>query len=302
MATAKKTPAKASKSTAVVPWEQEMANRAARAAKTEKVIGATKRIGIRGGIMTIDDEPIEDNELRAIVLVGIHENQYYDKPFDSKNPTVPVCYAFSDPDAEGNPDDSMAPHEEAEGKQGDDNGLCANCWANQMGTADVGRGKACKNVRRLMLITEDALESAEALREAEVRSLGVPVMSTNNWAKFVNKINDEMSRPPYGVICKIKVVPDAKSQFKVTFAFEELVNFDQDLWEAMQAKVAEVSKEIVAPYPKQSDLDAQNAAPVRPQGRMAQRMAAQNAAKKPAGKPGAGKGAAPAPAGKRSKF
>lgn len=281
MATAKKTPAAATKTaaasktaskkpgTALMPWEDEMRNRAQRTAKAEAVTGLTKKLSTRGGILAIDDTPLEDNELRVIIIGYVHENQYYTEAYNPNTPTVPSCYAFSEPDAE-DPEGGMAPHEEAEGKQGDDNGLCAACWANQMGSADVGRGKACKNIRRLAVITEDALESAEALRDAEVRMLNVPVMSVKNWSKFANAINDDMARPPEAVVCLIKVVPDAKSQFQLTFKFEELINFDQELWDAMNKKRDEVNKELIAPYPKQADLAA--AQPVKPQGRMAQAM------------------------------
>lgn len=280
---ATKTAAKPSKSTAVVPWEAEMAARAQKAAAASKVQGLTKRISTRGGILSIDDTPVDDNELRVIVVGATPENQYYTSAYNPNQPTVPACYSFGDPEADS-PEDTMAPHEEAEDKQGDDNGLCANCWANKMGTADVGRGKACKNIYRLAVITEDALESAEDLRNAEVRMVNVPVMSVKNWTKYVNQINDDMQRPPEAVVTLLKVVPDAKSQFQIKFSFEELINFDADLWQAMKSKRDEVTKDLVAPYPKQEDLDAASQAkPVKAHGKLGQKMA---------GKAPAGKGAA----------
>lgn len=282
-----KTAAKPSKSTAVVPWEAEMAARAQKAAAAAKVQGLTKKISTRGGILSIDDTPVEDNELRVIILSAIPENQYYTSAYNPNQPTVPVCYAFGNPEAD-DPEDGMAPSDDVEDKQGDDDGQCASCWANKMGSADVGRGKACKNIYRVAVITEDALESAEDLRNAEVRMLNVPVMSVKNLTKYINKINDDMSRPPEAVVTLLKVVPDAKSQFQITFGFEELINFDGDLWEAMKAKRTEVNKDLVAPYPKQEELDAANQAkPVRAHGKLGQKMA-----QKPAGKAGAGKGAA----------
>ena len=297
MATPKK-PA-AAKSTAVVPWEAEMAQRDVKAAKAEKITGLTKKLSTRGGILSIDDTPVEDNELRVIVVGSVHENQYYTEAYNPNTPTVPACYSFSDPEADA-PEDGMAPHEEAEDKQGDDNGLCSNCWANQMGSADVGRGKACKNIRRLAVITEDALESVESLSEAEVRMLNVPVMSTKNWAKFVNAVAEDMSRPYWAVVCLVKVVPDPKSQFQITFKFEELINFDGELYEAMKKKVTAVNQQLVLPYLKQADLAV--AQPVRPQVRMAQAMAKKAPPGKPAVKPAAKPAAKPAPAAKRGKF
>jgi len=266
--------------TALVPWAEEMKAKAKIAAEAEKIQQLTKKIGTRGGILTVDDEAVEGNELSAVVLVAVHENQYYKERFDPKNPTVPNCYSFGDP-ASADPEPAMAPHDEAEDKQGDDDGLCANCWANQWKSADEGNGKACKNIRRLALITPDALESAEDLESAEVRMLNVPVMSTRNWSKFVHKMA-EMERPYWTVVCKIKLVPDEASQFRIEFSFDELINFDSDTWLAMQSKITEVSKSIVAPYPKQADLNAER--PVRPQGRLAQKMAQRSVVVKKAAK------------------
>lgn len=241
--------------TALVPWEQQMAEAATKAAAAEKPMGGFKAISTRGGILSVDENAVEGNELRVVVLGAVHENQYYTKAFNPNKAEVPDCYAFGDPKAD-DPEDGMAPHEETdeEKRQGDDNGLCASCWANQMGSADVGKGKACKNVRRLAVVTEDALESADAMLEAEVRVLKVPVMSVKNWANYVrNTCAEELKRPAWGVVTKIKVVPDPKSQFKITFGFEELVTFDQELYDAVQKRVNEVLGALVVPYPKMED-------------------------------------------------
>lgn len=275
--------------TAVILWEEEMKASAVKQAAAEKTFDGVKRIQIRSGFLMIDNELVEGNSLDVVVIAAVHLNEYYSSAYDANKPTVPTCYAFGDETLE-DPEASMAPSDDVEDKQGDDNGLCANCWANQMGTADTGRGKACKNGRRLLVITEDALESPKALAEAEERSLGIPVMSVKGWAKYLKEVlADQLKRPYYGVVTTIGVVPDPKSQFRVTFAFKELINFDAPLWEAMKLKTAAAAKTIVAPYPKQADLDAANAKP---------------AAKVP-GKP-AGKGTpvktgkAPAPAAKKS--
>ena len=250
--------------TAVILWEEEMKAAAVKQAAGEKVFGVgVSRINISGGVMMVDGDAVEGNSLDVVVLAAVPLNEYYSKPYDPRTPTVPTCYAYGDPNA-ADPEDGMAPGD-VEEKQGDDNGLCAGCWANQMGSADVGRGKACKNARRLLLVTEDAVESGEALTAAEPRSLSVPVMSVKNWAKYVKDVlAEELKRPFYGVVTTVSVVPDPKSQFKVQFAFKELINFDQPLWDAMKAKTAAAMKDIINPFPKQADLDASAQTPSRP--------------------------------------
>lgn len=294
MATTKKPPAKTatkpSTGRALVPWEEQMRARANKVKKTEKPMSFSKKIGTRGGILTVDDEPIKDNNLDVVVIGWLHENQLYEGEFTPGQPTVPVCYAFNDPnDEDADPEDTMGAHKEAEKPQGTDEewaegeagNACSGCWANKMGTAEKGRGKACKNVRRLMVITPDALESAEAMANAEMRQLSVPVMSVKFWTKFANGVADDLGRDPSGVVCNISTKQDAKANFVVLFDYREPIEFTQELWDAMEKKRAEAMRELLSPYPKQSDLDA-NAQPVQPRGRMAQAMARGGAKGKPA--------------------
>lgn len=241
--------------TGLTLWEQEMKATAVKQASSEKIFAGVKRIQITGGRMKIDENYIEGDTLDVVVIGAVHLNEYYRSQYDASKPTVPDCYAYGD----NSLDDvdaieaAMAPGE-VEDKQSDS---CAECPLNVMGSADVGRGKACKNVRRLMLVTSDALESPEALLEAEERSLGVPVMSVFGWAKYVKEVlGEELQRPYFGVVTTVSVVPDPKSQFKLTFAFKELINFDQAMWDAMKKRVADAGKALVMPYPKQADLDA----------------------------------------------
>jgi hypothetical protein len=262
MATAKRSPASTSR--AIMPWDEEMAAAAKRQAAVEKPMGLFKQIAISAGIMSIDEKKVPNNELRVIVLAATHENQYYDKPFKPGVPAVPACYAFGDPGLE-DPEAEMYPHPDAERKQGDDEGKCAGCWANKMASADTGKGKACSNVRRLIVTTEDALESPQAMAQAEARSLKVPVMSVKNWVNFVHQIEEDMKRPYFGVIAKVKVVPDAKSQWQVQFFFEELIQFNSELYAALKKRCAQAAKDLQTPYPKLEDQeDKKPAAGKRP--------------------------------------
>lgn len=266
--------------TAIVPWEAEMAARAQKAAKQEKPVGSYKNISIRGGFLKVDDELVEDNELDIVVIAALHENQFYTEKFNPDNPTVPVCYAYSDPEAE-DPEEGMQPHAEAEEPQ---HGDCASCPMNQFGSADTGRGKACKNVRRLMVVTADAIEDAETLGEAEMRRLNVPVMSGKNWGKFVRAVADDVGRDYAGVVCKLRVKPDPKSQFVLLFDFVEKIDFDGELWAALEKKREEAFAALQQPYPKAEELAQRAEQRMVPKGRVAQKAVAGKGAK-PGAKP-----------------
>jgi len=238
---AAKAPAAKKPGTALTLWEQEMAGAAAAQASKEEITGSFKSISMKGGILSVDDNPVDDNEMNVVIIAAVHENQFYLEDYDPSTPASPACYAF------GETDDGMTPHENSQDKQNDS---CDGCPNNEWGSADKGRGKACKNVRRLLCVSADAIQSAEDLAEAEARLLKLPVMSVKNWSTYVkNTLGDDIKRPYYGVVTRIKVVPDAKSQFKVQFHFEELIDFDDELYAAMKKKVAEAEKNIINPYP-----------------------------------------------------
>jgi hypothetical protein len=242
----RKPAAKASTSTALTLWEQEMADAAVAQAAVEKPSGFTSSISIRGGVMMIDKNKVKDNELDVVILASVHENQWYTSKFDPDSIQTPDCYAI------GKEEEGMAPHADSADKQGDEEGMCANCEHNKMGSADTGRGKACKNVRRIAVVAADALESLEKFEQAEVRTMKIPVTSVRNYAKYVRgKLADEIKRPVYGVVTTIKVEPHQKYQFETQFSFAELVQFDQALYEAMKKKAAEVEKTLLeSSYPK----------------------------------------------------
>lgn len=300
-----------STSRALTVWEAKMAAAAEKSAKAEKPVSMLGGISIQGGQLTVDERPVEGNELDVVVLVAVHENQKYDGPYNPNNPQIPTCYAFGDPDNE-DPEGSMAPHEEASDRQGDDNGLCANCWANAMGSdPGGGRGKACKNVRRLALITADCIGSAEDIEGAEVRVMKVPVMSVKGWAVYVREdLKAALSRPYWGVVTTIKVVPDPKSQFKILFSFKELIDFTDETFGALEKLIEKVKPQLMTPYVQMEQAapaaPARGRAPVRqaparpaaqpmkPVGRAAQAMAKAVGGGKPA--------APPPPAAKKAKY
>lgn len=229
-------------STALTLWEKEMGEAAVAQGSRATVTGGFKSISTKSGVLSIDDNPVDDNELRVIVLAFMYENKMYEAKYDPKTPSTPVCYAFGT----GEKGEVMKPHEEAPTPQHDN---CKDCQFNQWGSADTGRGKACGNVARLLCITEDSMEDAETLIDSEARLLSVPVMSVRNWATYLLSSLEPLKRPSWGVITRIKVVPDIKSQFKITFKFEGLVDFNDALYSAMKKKVKEAETTIVNPYP-----------------------------------------------------
>lgn len=256
MAKAKSAVPAAPKSTGMTVFEEEMAKEAEDAAAKERP--ASGMISLRGGVMTYQEQPIKDNTFLAVILDSVHENRFYTERFDPENPSSPVCFALS------GTGDSMAPHELSVEKQHE---TCEGCPRLEWGSALNGsRGKACGEVRRLAVIPVSALESAEAVKTSELAVLKVPVTSVKNWANYVNNVRNMHRRPPYGMVTEIKLVPDAKTQFKLLFSAKGLVDSDE-LLGAIRERRASVQNVLMVPYEQQAEAEEETSKPQKKAGR-----------------------------------
>lgn len=235
----------ARKGTRVVKWDEKMAQYAENAAAGEVGTGGNW-LSLAGGVLSYQGKEIPDNTLRVVILDSIHENIFFETNYDPNNPATPACYAFGrkEPGVEL----QMAPHEEAVNKQAD---LCEDCPNFEWGSADKGKGKACRETRRLSIILADGLDSADAVREAEEAYLKLPVTSVKGWSGYVSAVTD-LKRPPFAVITELEVVPDKKNQFKVLFRLHEQIT-DADLFEALIERHEAAKEKIMFPYAVMDD-------------------------------------------------
>src|SRR5512139_1514558 len=213
MATVKK-----SAKTDLAEWDEELAKQAEVAAGMEESSSGGQFFSTKGGILTWQDAPLPDNQMAVIIVDSVLENVYYEQEYDIDNPSSPTCFAF------GRDEKTIAPHQVVvEAGQGVSD-QCDGCEMNEFGTAVRGRGKACRNTRRLALIPAGTLANnrftmfdEEAIASATVGFMKLPVTSVKGYATFVKQVAGTLRRPPHGIITKVRVVPDAKTQFKVLF-------------------------------------------------------------------------------------
>lgn len=174
----KKTTASKSKSMAL-PWQQKLAEHAkAGKAPKERPANGASYISLKGGKFTLNDERIGLNgkglELDCIVVGWNFEKAYYDAPFVEGEKGSPACFAI------GLDEDELVPNETSPNKQCDN---CADCWANEWGSANVGEGKLCADRRRL------ALAFADKDGKFDIKMLNIPPTSLKNWKTFVNEVD-----------------------------------------------------------------------------------------------------------------
>lgn len=220
---------------AVAKWDEEMARYAKEASDAEQMPGV-KRISFRNGVITVNGQEVEDNKMEVVVIDSVYVNTYYVGSFDSDKPQSPVCFAL------GRNDKELKPHE-ASGKPQHEQ--CLGCAKNAFGTADKGKGKACKNIRRLMVISADRLNE-KSIAESEVYCAEIPVTSVRGWAEYVRSLAGTVNRAPFAVVTNIGVLKDKKDQFHVTFQLKEVM--DQKLARASLKRREAVMETSLFPY------------------------------------------------------
>jgi hypothetical protein len=261
-----------SESTAVANWDEELAAAAAAAAAQEASTSSGQFFGLRAGVLTFNDAPLPNNEMAVIILDAVLENVFYGGAYDPDTPQSPVCFAF------GRDEKTMEPHANVDSEEGFDrqHQSCHGCPNNEFGSADVGKGKACRNTRRLAMIsagtlerigrsdstTFTAFEDVEHFETSPIGFMKLPVMSVKGYAAFVKQVAGALQRPPHAIFTKVRVVPDAKSQFRVLF--EPIGQVPNELLGAVMARHREATESIEFPYtPRSDDFEQAKPAPKR---------------------------------------
>ena len=247
----------------ITKYDERFAEMAKAYAQGEHVGGDF--LSTRGGVLTFNDEPLPGNQMCVIILDVVMERTYYTHAYDSDGENLPpVCYAFARP----GDTDEMAPHLEtmqvAKEYFTPQNDICRTCPHNEWGSADVGRGKACKERRRLALLPAGyyqpkrgsrdfdlhVFEDPEHYEAADIAYLKLPVTSVKDYARYVTDLASRLRRPPLAVITRVYVEPDPNSQFRVKF--EQIAEIPPELYDAVMLRHDEARAGIIFGYPPPS--------------------------------------------------
>lgn len=243
-------------------WDEQLAKDATVASKMEESTATGNFFSTRGGRLSFNDNRLPNDEMAVIILDHVLENIYFEADFDPDNPQGPTCFAF------GREEKVLVPHEIVEHKQCE---TCKGCPQNEWGSANKGRGKACRNIRRLAVISAGALDKdgrftahdAGQFEKNAIAYLKIPVTSTKAYAAFVKQLASAMGRPPYGVFTRISLEADDDNQFKVNF--EVIDKVPDKLAAVVTARHKEAVDSIMFPY---TPFDGE-AAPAKSKGKAA---------------------------------
>lgn len=246
--TTKKAATKSKKSTALVKIDQELAQYADQFADQEANTGGGQFFSLKNGNLSFNDSPLPNDEMICVIMDSVLENTFYEGEYDPDDRQPPLCYAF------GRDEDTMAPYKDVDNPECS---ACAECEQNQWGTAAKGRGKACKNRRRLAIISAgkisrggdyEIIDDPEHYEKGEIGYLGIPATSINSFGMYVKQVKGAMKLPPFAVITRVFITPDNKSQFKVNFELIEAA--PKTCLEALLNRHKLVRDQIEFGYPK----------------------------------------------------
>jgi hypothetical protein len=225
---------------AIAAWGDDAAAAAKAAMEQERAGG--EWVNARNGQLYYQDNMIAGGKLDVVIVDSIYENVFYGEKYDPDNKQPPQCYAF------GRDEKEMVPHPDAAKPQAT---KCSECQWNEFETSDNGKGKACKNTRRLALV---AANPRETLASNPMAFFKPPVTSVKNWSKYVRELGVNKA-PTFATVTTIGIVPDAKTQFKITFTATEILPAMQ-YKDPIMRRIQEAKETIEFPYPQPDEKHA----------------------------------------------
>lgn len=223
----------------------ELAAEAKDAAAEERP--AISKLSTAGGMLRYEGNVVPGNQMEVVILAAVYRNVWYSGRYDPNNIQNPNCFALAEDD------DGMAPHANVKEPV---HASCEGCpkveWKSDPNT---GKGKACKESRRLVLIPAGALVDVDSVKKAEMALLDLPVTSQKNYGQFVNIAASSTGLPPYAVVANISVVPDAKTQFKVNIQPIRVAG-GKEIIMALKARKEDALRIGLTPYDETSSTNS----------------------------------------------
>lgn len=167
------------------PWEKALREKA-RVARAAETLGVP-RISHSSGVLTLNEKRVEGNRLQVVILGIVYAKQWFKERYVQGASDTPGCYAFGKESDKG-----LIPHAQVPEKQSES---CDTCEHNQFNTAEVGRGKRCSDVRRLLVLLATDLqkdgeeETNKAIAKAQHYQITVPAGSLKGFGKFLAGLN-----------------------------------------------------------------------------------------------------------------
>ncbi len=223
-------------------------------AATERAPGNT--ISVRNGVMSLSDQPIPANQFAAVIMDSVRLNTYYPGAFDATEIVPPTCYAIGRTDADLVPHPDMAHDMSFFQAQAD---RCNNCPHNVFGTGQNGKGKACTNRRRLIMLLAGTYNQtpqgmvmepymrADHYETTPLLQMHLPPTSIKGWGEYVRHTSAAYQRPPQALVTRVYLTTHPKHG-KEMIGFEALGPTPDDWFQTLMNRAQEAARDIFQGY------------------------------------------------------
>lgn len=170
--------------------------------EAEDSVGAlpSNKITTKGKVFTLPGEQKgHPGPLSVIILDYVHMNSYFKGAYDPNNPQRPVCFAIDRVLKKKDGTPVSKPSTNAPEPQGE---YCETCPKFQWSSGPNGKGKACKQQRRLIVCAPDA-KSVD-----DVRTIYVSPAAQKNFDAYLNKVLAAGFSTPLQLITDISFDPN----------------------------------------------------------------------------------------------
>jgi hypothetical protein len=155
---------------------------------------SSNKIGTKGKVFSTPDGKSGPGPLSLIILDFIGMNQYYPGAYNQNQKVPPACWSL------GRNLKEMTPSANVPKPQNVD---CDTCPRNQWNSGPNGKGKACKNQRRLLVLPTDFTSETEPL------TLYVSPTGLKAWNRYVDKdLGSDMGIMPVQAITEVSFDPN----------------------------------------------------------------------------------------------
>ena len=126
--------------------------------------------------------------LKSVIVDFVTHRFYYDRDFDPKTPCPPACFAISVTPK------GMVPNKASPDVQSK---TCDGCPMNEYGSATKGDGKACKEMRALAILPDDADVNTE------INVVKTSPTALKPFDSYVTSIARTVAKAPWQIITDI---------------------------------------------------------------------------------------------------
>jgi hypothetical protein len=259
--------------TAVMSYKDRMAALVEQTKKAEAPAGGF--ISTKGSRLSVGDVRLPNDTIRAIVIEYRKDNEFYPNAYVAGQSAAPICSAIVRPheiltpwrlpkegedldlltlDESGWVSDSPEPQVPA-GHGCDSCGMLE--WGSAKlikGKAGSGKGKACRESRRLHIFAADQCTTPEDVARAPYMTMIPPPTSLDNFKRFANEVTTVLKMPVFAAVVDITLVPNDAYMFMIEYKIVEAIR-DEGILNALLTRHEQLITKTITP-PKPSDDDS----------------------------------------------